>query len=147
MYYILECLKDKHLKWHSIISKICAVYNKIHICYSKTTFLYNTVQLHIHINIYNIHIYDMIQRMYCFHNSAPPNIFVPPRSNNSDYKCGPFIILLHLYCGHICIIHLFLLINLNLLRFELYPVQLGFSQIYICMASTFSVKSFVKMHL
>ena len=34
--------------------------------------------------------------------TQPLLIFSCPPSNNSDYKCGPFIILLHLYCGHIC---------------------------------------------
>ena len=35
-----------------------------------------------------------------FHNSSPPNIFRPPRSNNSGYKCGPIyetFTFIHLY--------------------------------------------------
>ena len=88
---------DLHVQYtiHNILDTVW-----IHVRYST----YNTEWIHYMRHIWYILWYITRYKceVYCFHNSTPSNTFLPPRSNNSDYKCGPFIILLHLYCPHIC---------------------------------------------
>ena len=82
-----------------IFSNIVGWFQNMKLVYSCTPYQY--IICIIQYMQYVIFILRNKWEVWRFHNSSPPNIFRPPRSNNSGYKCGPIyetFTFIHLYC-------------------------------------------------